>query len=118
MAICTGWRVYGEMMPQPMMMRLVCVAITAVIAVEERASIAVLAPPGIGFGKPEDVEAGALAGLRHAHRLRSGSMLSCRTPMRKGIRYAFVSFRFVSGSSTAGSCTVSELAWTEALFDY
>jgi len=38
MAICTGWRVYGEMMPQPIVMRWVWVATTAVIAVEERAS--------------------------------------------------------------------------------
>jgi len=38
MAICTGWRVYGEMIPHPMLMRLVSCATSAVIAVEERAS--------------------------------------------------------------------------------
>ncbi len=39
MAICTGWRVYGEMMPQPMVMRFVSRAAMAVTAVEERASM-------------------------------------------------------------------------------
>ena len=29
----------------------------------------VFAPPGISFGQPENIETGAIAGLRHAHRL-------------------------------------------------
>ena len=38
-AICTGCRVYGEMIPHPMVIRFVSRAAIAVIAVEDRASI-------------------------------------------------------------------------------
>jgi len=53
-------------MPQPMVMRFVSRAAMAVTAVEERLH-GVLSPPGIGFGEPEGVEAGSVAGLRHAN---------------------------------------------------
>ena len=57
------------MMPQPMMMLLRLRGDDRGHGGGGARFHAVLAPPGIGFGQPEDVEAGAVAGLRHAHRL-------------------------------------------------
>ena len=39
MATCTGWRVHGEMIPQPIVSRVVSRAISADTTVDERASI-------------------------------------------------------------------------------
>jgi hypothetical protein len=45
-AACTGWRVNGEMIPQPTVSRSVARAISAEVTVEERASIPCLRHQG------------------------------------------------------------------------
>ena len=45
-ATCTGWRVNGEMIPQPIVSRSVAPAITAEATVEERASMPCLRHQG------------------------------------------------------------------------
>src|SRR5208337_4365659 len=72
------------MMPHPMVMFLVWVAMTAVIAVEERASIPCLCHQGYAsasqkMSNPARSQACAMRTV-----WCSGSMLNCKTPMRKG----------------------------------
>src|SRR5215472_11958975 len=83
-AICTGWRVYGEMMPQPMAILLVSRATMAVVAVEERASIECLRHQGYASASQKTSN----PAVSHACAMHTvsfnGSMLNCKTPILKG----------------------------------
>src|SRR5690242_18442557 len=84
MAICTGCRVYGEMIPQPMAILFVSRAMMAVVAVEERASMECFRHQGYASANQKTSNPAA----SHACAMRtvsfSGSMLNCRMPILKG----------------------------------
>ena len=68
-ATCTGWRVNGEMIPQPIVRREVSRAISAETTVDERASIPCLRHHGIGLGEPDRVHPGRLHRARRREHL-------------------------------------------------
>src|SRR4051794_36387987 len=83
-ATCTGWRVNGEMIPQPIVSRSVSTAISAETTVDERASIPCLRHQGYAsasqiVSKPLRSSARAVASIS-----ASGSIVSCITPTRNG----------------------------------
>src|SRR5271167_792696 len=90
------------MIPQPTVMFFVCVAITAVMAVEERASMPCLRHHGYAsasqkMSNPARSQACAMRTV-----CCNGSMLNCSTPMRKGtdidllaIRHSLFAIRFL-----------------------
>ncbi len=98
------------MMPQPMMIFWVWAAITAVIAVEERASIPCLRHQGYAsasqkMSKPARSQACAMRTV-----CCNGSMLNCRTPIRKGTDIMKDTFREVV------SCQPSALSFRIAVW--
>jgi hypothetical protein len=84
-ATCTGCRVNGEMIPQPIVSRSVCCAISAETTVDERASMPCLRHHGYAsasqiVSKPFRSSSRAVASISS-----SGSIVSCITPTRKGV---------------------------------
>src|SRR5712691_10967239 len=83
-ATCTGCRVNGEMIPQPIVRRLVSRAIKAETTVEERASMPCLRHHGYASAN-QIVSMPASSIARAAASISSsGSIVSCITPMRNG----------------------------------
>ena len=83
-ATCTGWRVNGEMIPQPIVSRSVSRAISAETTVEPRASIWCLRHQGYASAS-QTVSIPASSITRADSSISSsGSIVSCITPMRNG----------------------------------
>ena len=68
-ATCTGCRVYGEMIPQPIVRRFVSRAMSAETTVDRAGLHLVLAPPRVRLGEPHGVHP------RLVHRARGGEHL-------------------------------------------
>src|SRR6266566_8565353 len=84
MATCTGWRVNGEMIPQPTVRRSVSFATRPETTVDERASIPCLRHQGYASAS-QIVSIPARSMTRADSSISSsGSMVSCITPMRNG----------------------------------
>jgi hypothetical protein len=83
-AACTGWRVKGEMIPQPIVSRFVCAAINAETTVEERASIPCFRHQG--YASASQIVSIPTSSMTRADASisSSGSIVSCITPMRNG----------------------------------
>src|SRR5919108_953162 len=84
MATCTGWRVKGEMIPQPIVRRAVSRAITADTTVEERASIPCFRHHG--YASASQIVSIPASSMTRAEASisSSGSIVSCITPIRNG----------------------------------
>src|SRR6266566_1096982 len=84
MATCTGWRVNGEMIPQPTVRRSVSFATRPETTVDERASIPCLRHQGYASAS-QSVSIPARSMTRADSSISSsGSMVNCITPMRNG----------------------------------
>src|SRR3954471_4847509 len=83
-ATCTGWRVNGEMIPQPTARRSVSRAISAETTVDERASIPCLRHHGYASASQIVSMPAASIARAEASISSSGSIVSCITPMRNG----------------------------------
>ena len=87
-ATCTGCRVNGEMIPQPIVSRSVSRAISAETTVDERASIPCFRHHGYASAS-QIVSIPALSMTRADSSISSsGSIVSCMTPIRNGGRHA------------------------------
>ena len=83
-ATCTGWRVQGEMIPQPIVSRVVSRAIRADTTVDDRASIWCLRHHGYASASQiVSIPASSIA-RADASISSSGSIVSCMTPTRNG----------------------------------
>ena len=83
-ATWTGWRVNGEMIPQPIVSRS---RLPRHQRRDDRRGARlhpVLAPPGIGLGQPDRVHAGLVQTRADSSISSSGSIVSCMTPIRNG----------------------------------
>ncbi len=83
-ATCTGWRVQGEMMPQPIVSCFVSRAISAETTVEERASIWCLRHHGYASASHTVSIPASSITRADASISSSGSIVSCMTPIRNG----------------------------------
>jgi hypothetical protein len=83
-ATCTGCRVNGEMIPQPIPNRFVSRAINADTTVEERASIPCLRHHGYASANQTVSIPAASITRADSNISSSGSIVSCITPMRNG----------------------------------
>ena len=83
-ATCTGWRVKGEMIPQPIVSRSVSRAISADTTVDERASIPCLRHHG--YASASQIVSIPASSMTRADSSisSSGSIVSCMTPIRNG----------------------------------
>src|SRR5215217_8388359 len=102
-ATCTGWRVNGEMIPQPIVSFSVSRAISAETTVEDRASIPCLRHQGYAsasqiVSKPLRSSSRAVASISS-----SGSIVSCITPTRNGTATGAQFSVDVVGPSGSGS---------------
>ena len=86
-ATCTGWRVNGEMIPQPTVSRFVSRAISAETTVDERASIPCLRHHG--YASASQIVSIPASSITRADSSisSSGSIVSCITPIRNGARH-------------------------------
>src|SRR5690349_21939076 len=83
-ATCTGWRVKGEMIPPPIVSRVVWRAISAETTVDERASMPCLRHHGYASASQiVSIPASSMA-CADASISSSGSIVSCITPTRNG----------------------------------
>ena len=84
-ATCTGWRVQGEMIPQPIVSRSVSRAISAETTVDERASIWCFRHHGYASAS-QTVSIPASSITRADASISSrGSIVSCMSPIRNGL---------------------------------
>ena len=83
-ATCTGWRVNGEMIPQPIVSRSVSRAISAETTVDERASMPCLRHHG--YASASQIVSIPASSMTRADSSisSSGSIVSCMTPIRNG----------------------------------
>ena len=104
-ATCTGWRVNGEMIPQPIVSRFVSRAISAETTVDERASMPCLRHHG--YASASQIVSMPASSITRADASisSSGSIVSCITPMRNGT---------ATGSVLLGRASASCTCWSSA----
>src|SRR5438093_12772554 len=93
------------MIPHPMAILVVSRAITAVIAVDERASIECLRHHGYASASQKESQPAASHARAMVTVSSIGSMLSCKTPIRKGTVIGYFISKIFIGYGSIEECT-------------